>query len=259
MTNGTQSKLEDEAYQENSAFWTRKGDELTVMGDFLGRMPSIELTSAKSGEIILDAGCGAGFISRRLAKQGAKVYGCDRNENMLKQAIAEEKQNPLGIEYGQADIVKLPYESEKFDKVACIAVLIHDSPQECLDFFKEAKRTLKKDGKLVLSLMHPALYLPGSPSRNQKASWVQYRPLDNLPMEQSQRFVEDYRNSNGELFTSTVWYHPEKVLTDLLAESGLDVLSSHAQYITREALTCSKQTGEIGYPGFLQLVARKGR
>ncbi len=249
--------LEDKAYRENPTFWTRKGDELTVMGDFLGRMPSIDLISAKPGEVILDAGCGAGFISRRLAKQGAKVHGCDRNSNMINQAMAEEKQSPVGIEYCQADIVKLPYESGKFDKAACIAVLIHDSPQECLDFFKEAKRTLKKEGKLVLSLMHPALYLPGSPNRTGRASWAQYKPVDNISMDQSQRFVEDYRNSKGDIFTSTVWYHPEKVLTNLLAESGLEVLSSHTQYVSRDALIGSKQTGEVGYPGFLQIVARK--
>jgi len=248
----------DEAYRKNSKFWTTKGDKLLVVGDYLGRLPSILLLNPKKYQRILDAGCGAGFIARRLAKAGAEVYGCDRNQAMLQKAIEEELRKPRGITYNLTDISKaLPYSSNFFDGVACVAVLIHDSPEECKQFFCEAKRTLKDNGKLVISSMHPALYMPGSPNRTDRASWAQYKPLENLPMDKSQKFEEDYVNSNGEHFLSTVWNHPEKVLTDLMHHAGLEVVRTQSQYVTREVLDSCKQTGEVGYPGFLQIVARK--
>jgi len=253
----TTPKIEDAEYQKNSSFWTRKGDNLTVMGDYLGRMPSLELIAAKPGEVILDAGCGAGFIARRLARAGARVYGCDRNEKMLTQAKLEEEQNPLGIQYDLADITELPYKSLMFDKIACVAVLIHDSPEDCGRFFSEAKRTLSGEGQLIISVMHPYLFQKEAPTRNGLASWVQYEPLDNLPMKQSQRFNEDYFNAQREKFSSVVWMHPEKVLLDLLKLYGLRPIHSQSKFVTPKVLYDCKQTGEIGYPAFLQIVAEK--
>jgi len=250
-------KLEDQEYQRNSEFWTLKGDKLTVMGDYLGRLPSVDLIDAKHGEEILDAGCGAGFISRRLARKGAWVYGCDRNEKMLAQAEAEERPHSLNINYKLADITKLPYIDSVFDKVACIAVLIHDSPKECGQFFDEAKRVLKPNGKLFVSIMHPYLYQPQAPTRNNRASWAQYTPLDNLPMTESQRFKEDYQDSWGQMFSSVVWYHPEEVIFNLLNKSGLKPTHSQSKYVTQEVLRDCNQTGDVGFPAFWQIVAEK--
>lgn len=249
--------IENEAYKHNPGFWTTKGDRLTVVGDYLGRLPSLVILDPKKDEIILDAGCGAGFMSRRIAKYGAKVFGCDRNKELLEQAISEETNNPLGIEYRLSDITTLPYEDNKFDAVACIAVLIHDSPQECEKFFSESYRTLKKDGRIVLSLMHPYLYQENSPNRTGRASWSQYKTVDNLTMTQSQRFIEDYRNSEGKIFRSIVWYHPEKVLAELLKQQGFELIRTYNQYITKEVLEKTNQTGETGYPAFIQIEARK--
>ena len=250
-------KLEDRAYQNNSEFWTEKGDNLTVMGDYLGRLPSVDLIDVRRGEVILDAGCGAGFISRRLAKKEAWVHGCDRNKKMLTQAKAEEDPCYSRIEYTKADITKLPYNNSAFDKVACIAVLIHDSPKECGQFFDEAKRVLKPNGKLFVSIMHPYLYQPQAPTRNSRASWAQYTPVDNLPMTESQRFREDYRDSHGHIFSSVVWYHPEEAIVNLLNKSGLTPTHSQSKYVTKEVLAACNQTGDVGFPAFWQIVAEK--
>lgn len=34
---------EIQVYEDNSKFWIEKGDRLMVMGDYLGRLPSVEL------------------------------------------------------------------------------------------------------------------------------------------------------------------------------------------------------------------------
>jgi ubiquinone/menaquinone biosynthesis C-methylase UbiE len=178
---------------------------------------------------------------------------------MLQSAIDIEKSYPLGIEYKLSDITSLPYEDNIFDKIACIAVLIHDSPQECKQFFKEAHRTLKPEGRLVVSIMHPHLYQFGSPNRRGLASWAKYTNLEAQSMDVSQRFKEDYKNSNGEIFSSTVWYHPESFLIESIKEAGLAIGKTQSTYITKEVLEACNQTGPVGYPCFWQAVARKGK
>jgi ubiquinone/menaquinone biosynthesis C-methylase UbiE len=250
-------RSEKAEYEENYEFWTEKGDKLTVMGDFLGRLPSAELLKAKKDEKILDAGCGAGFMSRIYARQGAEVTGCDRAGEMLRQAETEEEKTKLGIQFVQGDITELPFEGEKFDAVSCVAVLIHDSPEECQKFFDESFRVLKPGGRIIVSIMHPYLYQPESPNRNEKASWAQYRQLEDTPLSESQRFEERYRSSEGKEFVSTVWYHPENLFPEQLRKSGFCVLHTQSTYVTPESLQDCNQTGEIGYPAFYQVLARK--
>lgn len=249
-------KSEKVGYEENYEFWN-KGDKLTVMGDFLGRMPSAKLFEAKPGERILDAGCGAGFMSRIYARKGAEVVGCDRAEGMIKQAETEEGKNSLGIKYVQCDITKLSFKDQQFDAVSCVAVLIHDSPEECQAFFDEAYRVMKPGGRMVVSIMHPYLFNPESPSRNKKASWVQYKPFDNKAIAESQRFEEIYKNSEGKEFVSTVWCHPEDSFIEEIKKAGFHIAQTQSVYVTPDALKQSNQEGEVGYPAFYQVLAVK--
>jgi ubiquinone/menaquinone biosynthesis C-methylase UbiE len=152
----------------------------------------------------------------------------------------------------------MPYEQAMFDKIACIAVLIHNSPEACKDFFWEAFRVLKPNGRIVISIMHPALYQKGSPNRTSRASWAQYKPLENKSMLESQRFEEVYKNSLGDIFTSVVWYHPEGSLQKLLKEVGFSVLVTQSVSVNNDTLRKCNQTGEVNYPGFQQILAKKG-
>lgn len=248
---------EKSEYVDNPRMWTDKGDRLTTVGDYLGRLPSIELLQLSGGEKVLDAGCGAGFNARQIARMGAKVYGCDRADKMLAKAIEHESEVPLGIEYISADITMLPYADGFFDDVFCVAVLIHDSAEECAAFFAEAKRVLKPGGKIIISVMHEALYQEGSPNRTGRASWAQYRPLETKPVSESQRFEEDYRDAFGNTFTSTVWHHPKGLFRQQLSQAGLCVIKEQEMYVTQEVLDLCNHAGEVGYPGFYQIMARK--
>lgn len=253
------SMNEKKAYEiEQVKFWTEKKDNLTTVGDYLGRLPSVELLNIKKGDKILDAGCGAGFTSRLIARKGADVWGCDRSQSMIDKAKDEEAKNHLGINFTKADIAEgLPYEDNFFDIVSCIAVLIHDSPEECLSFLKEAFRVLKPSGRVIVSIMHPDLFMPNSPSRTDKASWVQYTPLEDKPMTVSQKFNEDYRDSAQQLFKSTVWYHPLDIFPKLFTEAGFTIESEHHQFVTPEILKVCNQSGEKNYRAFYQILGKK--
>ncbi len=239
-------------------FWLRKGLSLTVVGDYLGRIPSVELLNPQPGESILDAGCGTGAWTRKLAERGSVLYGCDSSEMMLGQAIHEEAGELMGIQYALVDITSsLPYADNQFDAIHCVAVLIHVEPDGCGNFFREAYKKLKSGGRILISTMHPNLYKEDSPNRTNKASWAQYTPLENRPSSESQPFRELYRDSQGQVFDSIVWCHSEGSLTSLLEKSGFVVQKTQNMYITKAVLEACNQTGKVGYPAFQQILATK--
>lgn len=248
---------EIEVYNNHPSFWIKKGDRLTVMGDHLGRLPAVELLNPRQGEKILDAGCGAGFCTRRIAWSGAQVCGCDRAEVMLSAAMESESSESLGIEYKVADIVGLPYADESFDAVSCIAVLLQNSPEECLKFFKEAGRVLRPGGRLVISTLNEYIFGADSPNRTNRSSWGKYFPVSNMPLTESQQFREEYRDADGEVFHSIVWCHPHRILIALMEDAGLETVHTQSRYVTREVMTVCNQSGKAGYPAFWQALAIK--
>ena len=51
---------------------------------------------------------------------------------------------------------KFPFKDQTFDKVFMLAVLEHMELDKITDLFKEIKRVIKKDGKLILTTPTPA-------------------------------------------------------------------------------------------------------
>lgn len=73
----------------------------------------------KSGEHILDLGCGTGDLTARIAQTGAEVMGVDANAEMLAQAQAKFP----ALRFVQADAMALPDFGRPFDGVFSNAVL----------------------------------------------------------------------------------------------------------------------------------------
>lgn len=71
-------------------------------------------------ELWLDAGCGAGTYSRRLADQGIQVIGMDYSLPALQKA--REKNADGSIHWCAADATKLPVKPESFDGALCFGV-----------------------------------------------------------------------------------------------------------------------------------------
>ncbi len=247
-------------YEEQTDFWkSRLG--WTVMGDWLGRVPAVELLNPQPGELILDAGCGEGLLTRVIADSGACVVGIDRSEAMLARARQREQADPKVEGYCLGDITQslFPYVHDA-DAVFCTAVLIHDSPKECVAFFVNASRVLRPGGRLVVSIMHPYLYQPTSPTRTGHVKWVQYKPVEsNVPLTRSQKFEERYMNIHGDVFVSEVWYHPEDLFPRLLQEAGLEVVRRQDTYVRPEHIAKSAlwAGSPWGHPAFIQFVAKK--
>jgi ubiquinone/menaquinone biosynthesis C-methylase UbiE len=115
-----------------------------------------------SGLRVLDLGCGTGRHALWLAEQGAKVTAVDFSEGML----AEARQKPFAesVTFLQHDLHNpLPFPDGEFDAVVSGLVLEHI--KDLLRLFAEIRRVVKPQGRVVISAMHPAMFLRGSQAR----------------------------------------------------------------------------------------------
>lgn len=103
----------------------------------------------RQNDNVLDLGCGNGRFYDDIRGKGADYWGVDPSEKLI--AIA--KDNYPEADFLVAEAFNLPFESDFFDIVYSIAVLHHipgtDLRQQ---FLLEAKRVLKTDGYLVLTV-----------------------------------------------------------------------------------------------------------
>ena len=97
-------------------------------------------------EDVLDAGCGAGMFSSLAIKTGANVMGVDAAPALLEVA---RKRNPNNT-FLEEDLESLPFADESFDVVAGFNSFQYAGSFE--NALKEAKRTLRPGGKLVIAI-----------------------------------------------------------------------------------------------------------
>lgn len=104
---------------------------------------------------VLDIGCGTGSLSIELTKLFSKVSAIDLDEAMLEKAI---KKNDKGIHFQKLNMLDIEEEFglHSFDAVVCFGnTLVHlNGSGEVLDFFNQARRVLKKNGRLLFQIIN---------------------------------------------------------------------------------------------------------
>jgi 2-polyprenyl-6-hydroxyphenyl methylase/3-demethylubiquinone-9 3-methyltransferase len=91
---------------------------------------------------VLDVGCGAGFLTNALAKEGHKVVGIDLSPNSL--TVAEDRDETKSVSFCQGDARELPFTQRSFDAVCAMDLLEHvECPSRVI---QEAARVLKPGG-----------------------------------------------------------------------------------------------------------------
>lgn len=103
---------------------------------------------------VLDAGCGNGYFSRMLAREGAIVTGVDHSESFIEYCQQKEKDQNLGITYYVSSLDKLPmFKDQSFDLIVSNVVFIDVLSYK--EAFIELTRVLKLSGRLIWSNLHP--------------------------------------------------------------------------------------------------------
>lgn len=75
------------------------------------------------GQLVMEAGCGAGRFTEHIAATGARVLSFDFSRAV--DACYELNHSRTGLLIAQADIREIPTKPETFDKILCLGVLQH--------------------------------------------------------------------------------------------------------------------------------------
>lgn len=146
------------------------------MGNWLLALEEPELDRALgdvTGLDVLDVGTGTGRHAIRLAKRGAEVIAIDFSEKML--AKARTKPGAERVRFATHDVTqRLPYRNATFDRVLSALVLEH--VQELSPFFRELARVVRPDGRVVVTAMHPAMFLKGISANFHDDEGTEIRP-----------------------------------------------------------------------------------
>lgn len=132
--------------------WTRcSGSYLNTWGNLTNEMlpELIKAAHIRSGEKVLDIGCGPGNSSKILSDTGAEVTGIDFSQKMVDEASA----NYSDISFHQADAENIPKPDNSFDVVVANYVVHHFADPDKV--FSEITRVLKPGGRFVFAVWGP--------------------------------------------------------------------------------------------------------
>jgi 2-polyprenyl-6-hydroxyphenyl methylase / 3-demethylubiquinone-9 3-methyltransferase len=151
-----ESHMEGQNHRINNAFYEDLGDAwyedqihpiALLRAENAARNPWILeriKTLLGSSQDILDIGCGAGFLTNRLAMHGHRVTGVDLSMRSLE--VAAKRDLTQSVRYMQLDAFALPFPDHSFDVVCAMDFLEHvEMPEHII---REAARLLRPKGLL---------------------------------------------------------------------------------------------------------------
>jgi len=96
-------------------------------------------------DVILDVGCGEGFITNQLKPWCKRILGIDYSEEAVQIAKAAHPD----IDFLVMTATNLQFENQSFDKVLCLELFEHLTPLQALRSKKEILRVLKPGGFII--------------------------------------------------------------------------------------------------------------
>ncbi len=117
----------------------------------------LEASKEDNNLSVLDIGCAAGELCLHLSADFNRVVGIDLDRGMLDKAKGKV-QNSDNIEFRNLDMLKIGEEfgAQSFDLISCFGnTLVHlNSEENILSFFKQARKVLAKNGKLLFQIIN---------------------------------------------------------------------------------------------------------
>lgn len=115
----------------------------------------LKALGSETGQAILDAGCGTGWLTAVLAKKYKTAVGCDASAELVNYA----KQTCPGHDFIVHDVTRpLPFPDANFGAIVANMSLhdVENVPEALVNFYK----CIKPGGKLILTISNPYYSLP---------------------------------------------------------------------------------------------------
>jgi ubiquinone/menaquinone biosynthesis C-methylase UbiE len=109
------------------------------------------------GHRVLDLGAGSGTLAIMLKKiqPAAQITALDGDAKILTIAQSKVSRSSVDIDFVIANVIRLPYTNDSFDRVLSSLVISLLSREDKLIAISEAYRVLKKEGKLLIADFGP--------------------------------------------------------------------------------------------------------
>jgi 2-polyprenyl-3-methyl-5-hydroxy-6-metoxy-1,4-benzoquinol methylase len=112
----------------------------------------IEMLGLKTGDPILDLGCGPGLYASRFARAGLQITGVDYSRRSIEYATNYANENRLNIHYRYQNYLDLNDENQYQAALLIYGDFCTISPEQRSRLLKNIHRALKQNGKFVLDV-----------------------------------------------------------------------------------------------------------
>ncbi len=217
----------------------------------------LRMLAPQTGDRILDVACGQGYFARRVAKMGTIVVGVDQSQELIAKAVERKSSNETYLVGNAEKIDTLKLKS--FD--SAYSVLAFENIKNIGAVVGGVASVLKKEGKIILVLLHPAFRIP------QYSDWgydmkkgIQYRKVDkylsevSIPIELAP-FKGGKKETTTTFHRSLQWYM-KAFKTAGFAITGMEEWISHKKSQPGPRQT-AEDTARKEFPMFLALELRK--
>lgn len=150
--------------QNNKQYWSSIAEKydsrVNETGDQSQQLiinPVVEqLLGDLKGKVVLDAGCGNGYWSRRMAKTAERVVGVDFTTELIEHA--KRRGVPGNVEFLVGNLARTTFLDQSFDMVLLSMVLL--DLEDLPSVIHEMSRVVKNDGEIIVSTIHPCFENP---------------------------------------------------------------------------------------------------
>jgi SAM-dependent methyltransferase len=133
--------------------------DLAMVGAF-----AAAVASGGDDGVVLDAGCGAGRMSRYLADRGCRVEGVDLSPGM----VAMARRDHPDLVFSEGSLTDLPYPDGRVAGVMLWYSIIHTPPVGLARVFTEVSRVLRPGGHVLVG------FQAGEGTRDVSASYRRF-------------------------------------------------------------------------------------